>query len=305
MPAIRLTLVDNISTVMRNALNAWSHKIRRRIQHIFKPYLQTEQGNNRFPEMSQFSVRTPILPSHEMKYFAERKGEKHYKSALVNEDTMLRTHCCPWCFLGCANWETFVADTKCFWTQSETFFVSRTQNLCANVARAGKRGNICVGNNESATMCPRLTGPLFVFSIRDNITPRNWTSPENITRKTNILWNIINNANNCHYKSKSIISFVYLFKWWAFRLVFSSHSFSQQHWPLWGQRPSEKRTRKKSGKKPGKKLRKSREKSWEKSREKSRKKSQEKSQEKSWEKSQEKNQNAFKTSGEIQNWTCN
>ena len=27
------------------------------------------------------------------------------------------------------------------------------------VARAGKRGNICVGNNVSATMCPRLPGP--------------------------------------------------------------------------------------------------------------------------------------------------
>ena len=39
----------------------------------------------------------------------------------------------------CANWETFVD------------FVSGT-----NVARAGKRGNICVGNNVSATMCPRL-----------------------------------------------------------------------------------------------------------------------------------------------------
>ena len=34
------------------------------------------------------------------------------------------------------------------------FFVSAT-----NVARAGKRGNICVGNNVSATMCPRLPGP--------------------------------------------------------------------------------------------------------------------------------------------------
>ena len=30
----------------------------------------------------------------------------------------------------------------------------------ANVARAGRRGNICVGNNVSATMCPRLSGPL-------------------------------------------------------------------------------------------------------------------------------------------------
>ena len=45
----------------------------------------------------------------------------------------------------CANWETFVADTK---------LVSAT-----NVARAGKRGNICVGNHVSATMCPRLPGP--------------------------------------------------------------------------------------------------------------------------------------------------
>ena len=60
----------------------------------------------------------------------------------------------PWCFLGYTNWETFVADTKCFWIKSETFFVSAT-----NVAGAGKRGNICVGNNVSATMCPRLPGP--------------------------------------------------------------------------------------------------------------------------------------------------
>ena len=29
-----------------------------------------------------------------------------------------------------------------------------------NVGRAGKRGNICVGNNVSATMCPRLPVPL-------------------------------------------------------------------------------------------------------------------------------------------------
>ena len=45
----------------------------------------------------------------------------------------------------CANWETFVADTECFWTKSETSFVSAT-----NVVRAGKRGNICVGNNVSS-----------------------------------------------------------------------------------------------------------------------------------------------------------
>ena len=37
----------------------------------------------------------------------------------------------------------------------DTKFVSAT-----NAARAGKRGNICVGNNVSATMRPRLPGPL-------------------------------------------------------------------------------------------------------------------------------------------------
>ena len=46
----------------------------------------------------------------------------------------------------CANWETFVADTKCFWTKSETFFILST----TNVARSGKRGNICVRNNVSS-----------------------------------------------------------------------------------------------------------------------------------------------------------
>ena len=41
----------------------------------------------------------------------------------------------------------------------DTKFVSAT-----NVACAGKRGNICVGNNVSATLCPRLPGPLVKVS---------------------------------------------------------------------------------------------------------------------------------------------
>ena len=46
----------------------------------------------------------------------------------------------------CANWETFVADTKCFLCVC----VSRTQIVVSatNFARAGKRGNISVGNNR-------------------------------------------------------------------------------------------------------------------------------------------------------------
>ena len=52
----------------------------------------------------------------------------------------------------CANWETFVADTKCFWTKSETFFVSRTQNLCPQqMLHARANGETFV----SSTMCPQ------------------------------------------------------------------------------------------------------------------------------------------------------
>ena len=43
----------------------------------------------------------------------------------------------------------------------DTKFVSAT-----NVARAGKQGNICVRNNVSATMCPRLPGPLQLSYLR-------------------------------------------------------------------------------------------------------------------------------------------
>ena len=92
--------------------------------------------------------------------------------ALANEGTLLRTHCCSWCFFGaqtratenefcvfpcCANWETFVAHTKCFWTESETSFLSRIQNLCPQqILRAQANGETFV----PATMCLRWPGPL-------------------------------------------------------------------------------------------------------------------------------------------------
>ena len=38
-----------------------------------------------------------------------------------------------------------------------------------NVARAGKRGNISVGNNVSATMCPRLPVPYHFGPVRVRI----------------------------------------------------------------------------------------------------------------------------------------
>ena len=47
-------------------------------------------------------------------------------------------------------------------------FLNKIRNIfvsATNVARAGKRGNICVGNNVSATMCPRLLGPLYMIYL--------------------------------------------------------------------------------------------------------------------------------------------
>ena len=55
------------------------------------------------------------------------------------------------------------------WAAQTGKHLLRTQNVseqnpkfvsATNVARAGKRGNICVANNVSATMCPRFPGPL-------------------------------------------------------------------------------------------------------------------------------------------------
>ena len=63
-----------------------------------------------------------------------------------------RKHCCSWHFLARANWETFDADTKCFWTKSERFFGSRTENSCPQQmlrARANEETFVL------ATMCPQ------------------------------------------------------------------------------------------------------------------------------------------------------
>ena len=55
----------------------------------------------------------------------------------------------------CCGHKMFLNKIRNIFCVPDTKFVSAT-----NVARAGKRGNICVGNNVSATMCPRLPGSL-------------------------------------------------------------------------------------------------------------------------------------------------
>ena len=71
-------------------------------------------------------------------------------------DTLL-----PMMFLGlyklgniCCGNKMFLNKIRNIFCVPDTKFVSAT-----DVARAGKRGNICVGNNVSATMCSRLPGP--------------------------------------------------------------------------------------------------------------------------------------------------
>ena len=67
--------------------------------------------------------------------------------ALLNEDTLLRTHCCPWCFLGCANWETFVV--KHFLCPGHKICV---RNKCCVCRQMGKHlcRQQCVHNNVSS-----------------------------------------------------------------------------------------------------------------------------------------------------------
>ena len=54
----------------------------------------------------------------------------------------------------CCGHKMFLNKIRNIFCVPDTKFVSAT-----NVARGGKRGNICVGNNVSATLCPRLPGP--------------------------------------------------------------------------------------------------------------------------------------------------
>ena len=72
----------------------------------------------------------------------------------------------PMMFLGlrklgniCCGHKMFLNKIRNIFCVPDTKFVSAT-----NVARAGKRGNICVGNNVSAIMCSPLPGPLASLS---------------------------------------------------------------------------------------------------------------------------------------------
>ena len=89
------------------------------------------------------------------------------KQGHIVADTLL-----PMLFLGlrklgniCCGHKIFLDKIRNIFCVSDTKFVSAT-----NVARAGKRGNICVGNNVFATMRPRLPGPLVIIAIDKDLS---------------------------------------------------------------------------------------------------------------------------------------
>ena len=78
------------------------------------------------------------------------------KRGHIVADTLL-----PMMFLGlrkleniCCGHKMFLNKIRNIFCVPDTKFVSTT-----NDARVSERGNICVGNNVSGTMCPRLPGP--------------------------------------------------------------------------------------------------------------------------------------------------
>ena len=100
-----------------------------------------------------------------LSYLAMNASEAGGDHALLRP-WQTRTHCCGHIVAHDVSWaaqtgkhllrtQNVSEQNQKHFCVPDTKFVSAT-----NVTRAGKRGNICVRNNESATMCPRLPGPL-------------------------------------------------------------------------------------------------------------------------------------------------
>ena len=103
-------------------------------------------------------------------------------------DTLL-----PVMFLGlrklgniCCGHKMFLYKISNIFCVPDTKFVSAT-----NVAHVGKQGNICVGNNVSATMCPRLPGPLEAWEINTCKSPLNSEQTACTCHKVQILQTLL------------------------------------------------------------------------------------------------------------------
>ena len=98
----------------------------------------------------------------------ERRSKGPGKRGHIVADTLL-----PMMFLGLRKLGNICCGHKMFLNKIRNIFCVR------NKARAGKWGNICIGNDVSATMCPRLPGPQDpVYMVYDK-KPR-WQRDANI-----------------------------------------------------------------------------------------------------------------------------
>ena len=152
-----ISCILGISTHLRNQI------CRRRLRTLdFKSYSKHYFLSSSMARLSFAGFANSRLSSVNREFTKprrQRQRERHQTKglkALVNEDTLL-----PMMFLGlrkleniCCGHKMFLNKIRNLFCVPDTKFVSTT-----NVARAGKRGNICVGNNVSATMRPRLLGP--------------------------------------------------------------------------------------------------------------------------------------------------
>ena len=80
---------------------------------------------------------------------------------MVERYCQTRTHCCGHIVAHDVSW---AAQTRKHFLRTQNVSEQNQEHFCVpdtkfvsttNVARAGKRENICVGNNVSATMCPQ------------------------------------------------------------------------------------------------------------------------------------------------------
>ena len=102
----------------------------------------------------------------------ERDDFRSFNSATLrpwqNEDTLWRQHCVLRCCPSVAKRGNIVvrrADKKFFWRFSETFFVSKTQNLCQTRMLRAWQNEDTFGKHDyvssvAATMCPSFCLPL-------------------------------------------------------------------------------------------------------------------------------------------------
>ena len=82
--------------------------------------------------------------------------------ALVNEDTLLRTPCCPWCFLGCANWETLLR-TQNVSEQNQKHFLCPEHKTCVRnkcCAREQTGKHLC--RQQCVLVCQSLNKSVFL-----------------------------------------------------------------------------------------------------------------------------------------------